>query len=324
MERFKNILVYTGTDDFQQAINRAVEIAIDNQASLTLMDVVKPLPHAFGMLADLSNSNELENLEASDRRAKLLDIASEYSDTGVPLDVVVSVGDPATEIVRQVLADEHDLVVKTADGLSIAGRLFGSVARSLLRSCPCPVWLLKPEVHGEFDCVIAAIDADSADESHLALNRQILELAYSISQRDNAQLHVVSAWQLWMEDSLRRRAGDGEVDDMLARHEAKVRSALDELLQSPIADSDSIHVHVRRGTPASVVRSVAEEIEADLMVMGTLCRTGVAGFLIGNTAESIISELTCSLLAVKPDGFVSPVAEAEPARTNRRQELPLL
>ena len=56
-----------------------------------------------------------------------------------------------------------------------------------------------------------------------------------------------------------------------------------------------------------MIRSVVEQVEADLLVMGTVCRTNVAGFLIGNTAESVVGDVDCSLLALKPEGFVTPV-----------------
>lgn len=42
--------------------------------------------------------------------------------------------------------------------------------------------------------------------------------------------------------------------------------------------------------------------------MGTFARIGIAGFFIGNTAEAILEQLQCSVLAVKPPGFVSPVS----------------
>ena len=41
--------------------------------------------------------------------------------------------------------------------------------------------------------------------------------------------------------------------------------------------------------------------------MGTVCRTGIAGFFIGNTAEKTLQQVDCSVLMVKPEGFVSPV-----------------
>ena len=42
-------------------------------------------------------------------------------------------------------------------------------------------------------------------------------------------------------------------------------------------------------------------------VMGTLSRSGVDGLLIGNTAERILRRLECSVLAVKPEGFRTPL-----------------
>jgi nucleotide-binding universal stress UspA family protein len=39
-----------------------------------------------------------------------------------------------------------------------------------------------------------------------------------------------------------------------------------------------------------------------------VARTGVRGFFIGNTAETILEQIDCSVLAIKPPGFVTPVA----------------
>ena len=57
----------------------------------------------------------------------------------------------------------------------------------------------------------------------------------------------------------------------------------------------------------SVLGWVSANDQIDLLVMGTVCRTGLAGFIIGNTAEEVLSALNCSVLTVKPEGFVSPV-----------------
>ncbi len=307
MKNFKNILVYAGNEQPEFAVASAAQLALENEASLTLMDVIKPVPKALGMVTDISTPEELEKLVADDRRRRLMELAGDLSDTGLDLDVVVAIGDPATEITRRVIDHGYDLVVKTADGFSGPGRLFGSIAKSLLRLCPCPVWLIKPQIHGKFDRVLAAIDVESDDKQHVDLNQTILELAYSIALREEAQLHVVSAWQLWMEDSMRRHAGDAVVDELRQNQQTKVQLALDELLQAPLSQTREIKIHLRYGSPAVMIRSVAHEIEADLLVMGTVCRTGVSGFLIGNTAESVVADVTCSLLALKPHGFTSPV-----------------
>jgi nucleotide-binding universal stress UspA family protein len=52
---------------------------------------------------------------------------------------------------------------------------------------------------------------------------------------------------------------------------------------------------------------MCEKLEIDLIVMGTVGRTGIPGFFIGNTAEEVLQTTTASILAVKPEGFISPV-----------------
>jgi len=49
-------------------------------------------------------------------------------------------------------------------------------------------------------------------------------------------------------------------------------------------------------------------LRIDLLVMGTVCRTGSPGLIIGNTAERVLDSVKCSVLTVKPAGFVSPIA----------------
>jgi nucleotide-binding universal stress UspA family protein len=42
--------------------------------------------------------------------------------------------------------------------------------------------------------------------------------------------------------------------------------------------------------------------------MGTVAHSGVGGLFIGNTAEAILEPIECSVLAVKPEGFETPVS----------------
>lgn len=67
------------------------------------------------------------------------------------------------------------------------------------------------------------------------------------------------------------------------------------------------NVHLLKGDPAEVIASLTAKKRIDLIVMGTVGRTGIPGFLIGNTAETVLRQVNCSVLAVKPEGFVTPV-----------------
>ena len=65
--------------------------------------------------------------------------------------------------------------------------------------------------------------------------------------------------------------------------------------------------HLVKGWARKEIPALAKQIEADLVVMGTVARTGVPGFIMGNTAETILNQIDCSVLAIKPPGFVTPV-----------------
>ena len=68
---------------------------------------------------------------------------------------------------------------------------------------------------------------------------------------------------------------------------------------------DEDHTHVREGFPEEVIPEVAKEIEAELVILGTVGRTGLSAALLGNTAEHVISKLSCNLLAIKPSKKIS-------------------
>jgi nucleotide-binding universal stress UspA family protein len=65
------------------------------------------------------------------------------------------------------------------------------------------------------------------------------------------------------------------------------------------------------GDPGRVIPEFVATERIDLLVMATIARTGVPGMLIGNTAERMLQSVDCSVLAIKPRGFVSPVRPKE-------------
>ena len=62
-----------------------------------------------------------------------------------------------------------------------------------------------------------------------------------------------------------------------------------------------------KGSARKEIPELARRLQVDCIVMGTVARTGVPGFFMGNTAETILDQLECSVLAIKPPGFVTPV-----------------
>ena len=64
---------------------------------------------------------------------------------------------------------------------------------------------------------------------------------------------------------------------------------------------------VKKGHPDDVIPDLVRHSDIDLVVMGTVGRTGIPGLFIGNTAEEVLGQIDCSILAIKPPGFESPV-----------------
>jgi universal stress protein E len=74
-------------------------------------------------------------------------------------------------------------------------------------------------------------------------------------------------------------------------------------------DISVVNTHVKEGLPETVIAQVAAELDAELVILGTIGRTGISAALIGNTAEHVIDQLNCDVLALKPDGYISPLAD---------------
>jgi nucleotide-binding universal stress UspA family protein len=120
----------------------------------------------------------------------------------------------------------------------------------------------------------------------------------------------VHVWFLQNEDLL-RSIGMGlestEVDELVEETRVEHEKWLDELLSEYDLTDLTTKVHLIKGEPGSEIPKLVAKVEADLVVMGTVARTGIAGFFIGNTAEKILHSVDSSVLTVKPSSFQTPV-----------------
>lgn len=316
MKRFKNILLICDRESQHDGlVARALTLAKTNEARITLVDVLDvEAGELSAVLAGFPDSRgEAFEQEVLDfHRARLADIAASLRGEGIMTRDVVLQGIPFVEIIRMVMRDGHDLVMKGAGG-GRAGLplLFTSTDMHLLRKCPCPVWIMKKESGRHFARVLAAVDPSSQEERGPELDKLILDLATSLSERDGSELHVVHAWRLLGEESLRHsaflRTSEPEIERLLEEEEQRHRRQLDAALTPYKITDRQDHVHLLKGDARWLIPELARDTRAELIVMGTVGRTGISGFFIGNTAESILSQVDCSVLAVKPPGFQSPV-----------------
>ncbi len=305
MKRFKRILLYAGGQvDAGPAFERAADLASANGARLTIIDVLPKSPPS--PWRNVTGQPDLKLL-VSARCDELKELAA-LSGHGIEVETKVLTGRPFVEIIREVLRAEHDLVVKVAQGLGgRLGGILGSTALHLMRKCPCPVWVIKPDKDNSRRSVLATIDPDLHDSGGHVLSKLVLELGSSLARSQNMELDIVHAWWLWSEAMLRRRriASPEAVERMLEETREGAEAAVSEALKTVDLSGVKYRVQIIQGMPFQVIAKAAER--ADIAVMGTLSRTGLAGVLIGNTAERILQQINCSVLAVKPPGFETPI-----------------
>jgi len=234
MKRFSNIILIADEDtDHTQAMQRAIALAKNNQAALTVCAVVDAVPAEMQMAITAVTPAELGDITVTEKREKLEEIIETIADEEIAIEAKVLVGKPVVEIIRQVLRANYDLVIKSAEGASsIKDTLYGSTDMHLMRKCPCPVWIIKTDEHAHYRRILAAVDQDPEDAVKDVLNRQIIEMATSLSLAEFSELHIVHAWRLFAESFFRSpRAGvsDSEVDEMVAEEGRARRRWLEKL-----------------------------------------------------------------------------------------------
>ena len=323
MKKFNNI-VYVLNDRINESSTtflRAVSLARINQADLTLMRIIPNMPTVISSKLTSSSEKELQNKVLAQEHAKLQTLITSL-DAALDIKTEVKIGKKYIEVIRAVKAHKYDLLLKEVENIDWLERLFGSEDMHLLRKCPCPVLLMKKNEKSAYKNIMVAIDFDDDFDKHEysyndELNQKLLQCAISLSLSDFTTLHLVNVFDvphsgyisLWADqpDKIEKELFETEY----RTRQYKMNALLEALklnIGAELFEYLSPQTQLVQGTPSHQLPKLAEEINADLVIMGTVARSGIAGILIGNTAENVLSQLQCSVLAIKPRDFVSPVS----------------
>jgi len=144
---------------------------------------------------------------------------------------------------------------------------------ALLRNASCPVLLVKSSEPYGSGKILAAINVVARDPVHIALNDAIIEFSQYICDGLSAELHAVNAYSgslgfIYPEDLARR------------------------------VDVPRAQVHTADSPPAKLIPRIAKKLGVDVVVIGTVARDGVAGAVVGNTAEKVLDSLAEDVLVI--------------------------
>jgi nucleotide-binding universal stress UspA family protein len=213
----------------------------------------------------------------------------------------VEVDAPVAAIVRRVRDTRADLLVMGSHGTSPADRGVGTLASACVRKAPATVLLVRDPHVGPFTSVVACVDFSET-------SRRALAHAVRMATLDGARLHVLHVFDApWRR--LHYRAPTLEASpDRRKQYRDGLRRRLEafaEPLRAEMARLRTTYELFDFPGHGRGIGQFASDVRADLLVLGTRGRTNLRDVLLGSTAERVLRDTTCSILAVKPDDFAA-------------------
>lgn len=307
MKQFNKILVATDTRrEDQTIVDAAAAFAKPYGASITIVDVVPDL--GWHTIRALKDFERLRNFLLQVANEKLASLAEGIRRQGISVETRLFEGKTSINIVREIVRGEHDLLFAVGKGQDSRRRgFFGQTAKQLLRNCPCPLWLIPPGSQPKIEHILACVDTSSEDSIDTELNEKIYTLASAISEQRGAQLSLLHAWRMIDEPVLSARLKPQTVEELIEAERAYRNRLLNRFVKQFRPSIPDHCVHIIEEAPPDAVSEFVAERKVDLVVMGTVGRSGLSGLIIGNTAEKILEKIECSVLAVKPNSFKCPI-----------------
>lgn len=308
MNEFNKILaVIDPAVSQQKSLDRAIELAEKCDAKITAFLCIYDFSYEMTSMLSTEARNQVRHALLDDKVGWLNDIIHQYeSKIATSLEIrVVWHNRPYEAIIHEVLSNHHDLIVKgTQDHDTLQSVIFTPTDWHLLRKAPVSVLLVKDHDWPENGQILAAINVGSEQECHISLNQRITQSAQNMATLLHSNVHLVNSYPGTPTNVLMEVPNfDPDIyNETLKQHHKN--SMRDHAMEFYISDKAC---HLQEGLPEDVIPKVAAAIDAELVIIGTIGRQGISAALIGNTAEHIIDMLNCDVLALKPEGFVTPV-----------------
>lgn len=301
MATYQDVLVVLDPSTEQQkALARAIELAEHTACKLTAFLSIYDFSYEMTTMLSGEERESMRQAVITDREIWIQELLQQARNKGIACSVkVVWHNRPFEAVVQTVTEHGYDLVIKgTHDHDVLKSMIFTPTDWHILRKCPCPVLLVKEHAWPEQGNILAAVNAGSEKAHHKALNQLIIRQAKAMAAMLNAKVHLVNAYpgtpiHVAIEIP---EFNPVEYNDSMRHHHIDAANALAGQFE---ITSDA--VHVLEGMPEDVIPRIARELDAEMVLIGTIGRTGLSAAIIGNTAEHVIDRLDCDVLALKTE-----------------------
>lgn len=204
-------------------------------------------------------------------------------------------GKPGDAIVEYVEEVEADVVAMGTHGRTGVNRfLAGSVTEHVVRRSPVPVLTVRRTESGsstDYDTVLFPTDGSEGATA-------AMEHAIALSSAYDATLHALSVIDI---TTMAAQPDATMIEPLLEQLRDDAEGAVRAVADSAGSDVDVV-TETEEGYPAHEILAYRDDVEADLVVMGTKGLTGVKRFVLGSTAERVVRQSTAPVLTVRaPD-----------------------
>lgn len=308
MDKYKKILaVIDPTTENQKALKRAIELARHSGGQITAFLTIYDLSYEMTTMLSGEEREAMRQSVINDRKQWLDEKIAETDHKDISIDTcIIWHNRPFEKIIKKVLTENFDIVIKgTHQHDKLKSVIFTPTDWHILRKCPCPVLLVKDHSWPSNGNLLTALNIGSDDDEHKALNNKLTQESIVFSSLIKANVHLVNSYpgtpvNIAIEIP---EFNACEYNDTMFNHHKSAMKDHANNFNIPLENT-----HVKEGLPEDVIQSISKHIDAELVVLGTIGRTGISATLIGNTAEHVIDRLNCDVLAIKPDGYRSPLA----------------
>ena len=268
----KTILVPTDfSDQATYALDLAYDIAKKSGAAVKVLNVVEaPAESSFNAMGEASASDGINSVYfvqlVKGVEQRLIDIDNDPKYSDVKLEGYVEVGSPYESISRTIVDNKVDLVVMGTQGTSGLEEIFvGSNTEKVVRRAECPVLAVKEPVHA--NAIKNIVLATNLRDDHQELFTELTKL----QQLFDATIHIV-----------RINTPSSFENDRYYKTE------MEKFAQQHGLTNYTLNVYNDSDEEDGIIY-FAEQIQADMIAMGTHGRSGISRLLSGSIAEDVVN-----------------------------------
>ena len=268
-----------------RALRRAILIARQCDAAITLVHVVE---HD-------QSSNLIKRQREIAHNHLNATVETIGSIDGVPANFVVAIGDIAREIDLAAERTGSRLIVMGPHRRQFGDLFAGTVADRTVRASRYPVLLANAPPSGHYRKSLLAIDFDDASSTAVTAAK-ILPF---VRRSRLSAVHLFDAPAAGM--MKRSMHAPESIEEYIGHESRRAAARLTEFISANGTSLSKPILRPHHGSPTAAIISCADELSADLIIVGTNQRAGVDRFVLGSIARDV-------LLASKRDVLVVPVS----------------